>query len=269
MKLKQLSPGLPSLLLSLLLPAAALPLFICGCVLLESDITATLKTPRLPAWWQERRALIEYEVEWIDPNGVARKEECSPGATVTVELPRLGNTPALVTPVYESAGGARRLLPAGALYPQDLRGDRVLEATWARGFEATLFLELQKRGYAYFQVNHHRLETALTERCGEDPWAAELDRVITALLEGSFRSSYLCGRERSTGMRELPAGGYLRENLLLPPVETVEIEGRPLLVLEGLYPGHHRFFHRESSMELLVVNDGEHQWQWELFRTEQ
>jgi hypothetical protein len=257
------------LLLSLLLPATALSLSISGCALIESDITAALKTPRLPAWWQERGRMIHYEVEWIDPKGVARKEECSPGAMVIVELPRLGNTPALVTPVYETVGGARRLLPAGALYPQDLWGDRVLEATWERGFEATLFFELQKREYAYFQVNHHRLETALTERCGEDPWAADLDRVIRALLEGSFRSSYLSGRETSTGMRELPAGGYLRENLLLPPVQTVEVEGRPRLVLEGLYPGHHSFFHRESSMELLVVNDGEHEWQWELFGKEE
>jgi hypothetical protein len=185
-----------------------------------------------------------------------------------VELPRLANSPVLITPVYETGRGPRRLLPGAALYPQDLDGEAVLEGSWKRGFEGALFLELQERGYAYFLVNQPRLEEGLSTRCGEDPWAADLERVVRTLLEKSFRSSYLSPREGAAGMRELPAGSYLRENLLLPPVETREIDGRAVLVLEGVYPGNHRLFKAEGAEELLVSNDGEHEMEWTLFSGE-
>lgn len=250
-----------------ILPLTALLLYLstAGCALLAPDISLQLLTPELPEWWRERSGGFHYRVEWIDPEGVSRELSCSPGARVGVVLPRLANTPVLLTPVYSTERGPRPLLPGAALYPQDLRGERALEASWIRGFEGRVLLELQRRGYAYFQVNHQRFTQELSQLCGDDPWAAELNRVVRALLEGSFRSSYLAPQEGAAGMRELPPGSYLRDNPLLPPVETVEIDGRSLLVLEEIYPGHHRFFYLHGGAELLLSNDGEHELGWKLF----
>ncbi len=244
-----------------------------GCALAGAGISLEVATPELPVWWRPRTERMRYELRWIDPVGSLRSADASPGERVRVELPRLANSPVLITPVYETGRGVRRLLPGAALFPQDLRDQGALQGSWLqgswhRGFEGALFLELQRRGYAYFQVNQPRLETGLSERCGEDPWSADLERVLRALLAGSFRSSYLSPRESAAGMRELPAGSYVRENVLLPPVETVEIDGRTFLVLEELYPGHHRFFHADGNGELLVSNDGEHEMEWTFFSGE-
>ena len=256
------SPGRLSLLSPLLLFLASL---LSGCGLFSSERALSLRTPRLPASWEPEAASIRYAVTWIDASGVHRRLLCPPGATVTVELPRLPNTALIVTPYLQTSYGERSLRPGAALYPRDLAGKSTLLGSWRRGFQGRLFFELQRRGYAYFQLNQARLEEALTAECGEDAWQADFERVLRKLLEGSFRSSYLRAREGETGMKELPPGRYLRDNLLLEPVETMEIDGRSLLVLEGIYPGVHRFFHQASGGELVVTNDGEHRLDWRFF----
>lgn len=234
------------------------------CAFLSTGKELSLRTPALPPAWDAQAPRIVYQVEWVAAEGGTRSVTCSPGATVTVEISRLANTALLITPILGTSAGERELLPGAALYPQDLADGSDLRGSWLRGFEGRLFMELQRRGFAYFQVNHERLEAALRVQCGSDPWQADFDRVLKKILEGSFRSSYLRPRPVETGMEELPPGRYLRANLLLEPVETMEIEGRPLLVLEGVYPGHHRLF-REGGGELLVSSDGEHRLQWSYF----
>lgn len=235
-----------------------------GCSFFSSGKELSLRTPPLPSSWGPREGRITYEVRWIDASGTHRRLRCAPGATVALELPRLPNTAVLVAPYLRTPAGERSLRPGAALYPRDLDG-RVLQASWKRGFEGVLFLELQRRSYAYFQVNQTRLEVGLEAECGEDPWQADFELVLGKVLEERFRSSYLRPREVETGMKELPPGRYLRDNLLLEPIDTMEIEGRSLLVLKGIYPGVHRFFHQESGGELLVTNDGEHGLEWRFF----
>jgi hypothetical protein len=239
-------------------------LLLSGCGLISTGKELPLITPPLPEHWRAFATRLRYRVSWIAADGRGHTVTCAPGETVPVELPRLANSAVLVTPVLQTSAGERPLRPGAALYPQDLIRHKRLIASWKRGFEGKLFLELQRRGYAYFQVNQPRLRGALEAECGADPWQADFNRVLTKILQGSFRSSYLRPREAQSGMEELPSGRYLRDNMLLEPVETIEIEGRSLLVLEGLYPGSHRLF-RESGGELLVTNDGEHPLEWSFF----
>jgi len=255
---RRLRAATPALLLLL---ASSL----ASCSLLSSRVELSLETPSLPPSWRHLSARIHYVVTWADASGGIRETECDPGAEVFLAFPRLPNTAVLITPYLETSRGNRTLRPGAALYPQDLVGNDTLLGSWRRGFEGTLFLELQRRGYAYFQVNQPRLEAALMAQCGQDPWQADFHRVLARLLEGSFRSSYLGPRGGETGMEAVPPGRYLRDNLLLEPAETVRIEGRSILILEGVYPGIHRFFHEERGGELVVVNDGEHRLEWRLF----
>lgn len=233
--------------------------------LFPSGKELTLETPELPAPWRPLSELFYYELAWQDPEFDERRVRCPPGEQLEVVLPRLANSPVVVTPILSTVRGERRFLPGGALYPQDLRGKRTLSGSWERGFEALLFRELQRRGFAYFQVNQRRLEAELKSRCGTDPWRGDFDLVLRRLLEGSFRSSYLSSRDSVGTMRELPRGTYLSENFLNPPTQTREIGGRTFLVLEELYLGNHRYFHAEGRVELLLSNDGEHEIQWENF----
>lgn len=257
MKVKTVPVMTASLMAGLLLLGCSLP----GAIY-PGEVELAVATPELPEGWRPAQQLIHYELWWTGPDGEPRRTRALPGEQVAVALPRLANSAVTVTPVLATARGPRRLLPGGALYPADLRGGEVLAASWWRGFEAKLFLELAGRGFAYFQVNQPRLAEELRRRCGDDPWRAEYELVLRRLLEGRFRGSYLSSRDTVATMRELPPGVYLSENLLLPPVETREIGERRFLVLEKLYPGNHSYFHAAGAAELLISSDGEHEPEW-------
>jgi hypothetical protein len=110
----------------------------CGDPAIKDEYA--LELPALPAAWQELLGRARWRLIWIDGQGAPRSLETDGGAAISVAMEWA--TPALAFPYWPLRGilpGEMR--PAGAIFPFDVRGDR-LQLSWRAGAEAWFYREL-------------------------------------------------------------------------------------------------------------------------------
>jgi hypothetical protein len=207
-----------------------------------------LDFPPLPAAWQEMLGSARWRLIWTDDQGVAQTMETDGAAAISVVSEWA--TPALAFPYWPGRGilpGEMR--PAGAIFPFDVRGDR-LQLSWKAGAEAWFYRELtaarnaalaaggaaatkaalDKRRPEYFDWPRFRSlmdSDAIPAAVRDDPWKADWRDVAIRTVQSGF------DRRRITGQatKELLAPG---SELGGGPFAGPSPFARPLLPEPGL-----------------------------------
>jgi hypothetical protein len=211
-----------------------------------------LDFPALPAAWQEMLGNARWRLIWTDDQGTAQVMETEGEASIAVVSEWA--SPVLAFPYWPGRGilpGEMR--PAGAIFPFDVRGDR-LQLSWKAGPEAWFYRELaaarnaaltgagtddgaaaataalDKRRPEYFDWPRFRSlmdSDAIPAAVRADPWKADWRDVAIRTVQSGF------DRRRITGQAagELLAPG---SELGSGPFAGPSPFARPLLPEPGL-----------------------------------
>jgi hypothetical protein len=246
--------------------ATSLTVLSCSLLLTHCQFTTEIellvREPDLPRQWVFAEQELEWEIEYIDLSGEIIVEEASNGFEQTVvRTPKWNNVPVLVYPLYKGV----KMKPAGALVPTDADGSGVTDSTavvdpsWDGGATAALFRQLWITSSVAAGVNSERLSGEVAEKAEEEtygnPWALDWAAIGEGFRFGSF-SSHLIGPAPSYELDlEAVPGTWVSGDPLFPTV-TASSGGR--LSLSGLYPGLHRFFHKETGkrIDLYITEKG-------------
>ncbi|MDR1248291.1 MAG: hypothetical protein LBK63_03215 [Treponema sp.] len=211
-----------------------------------------LDFPPLPAAWQEMLGDARWRLIWTDDQGVAQTMET--GGEAAISVVSEWATPALAFPYWPGRGilpGEMR--PAGAIFPFDVRGDR-LQLSWRGGAEAWFYRELaaarnaalveagtgggtaaagaalDKRRPEYFDWPRFRSlldSDAIPAAVREDPWKADWREVAIRTVQSGFDRRRISGQ---TTKELLAPGSELGDGPLAGPSPFA----RPLLPEPGL-----------------------------------
>lgn len=194
---------------------------------------------------------IELVLVWRDSTGTLRRKSASPGAILTIELPK-GLRRALIV---EAWFRNRPLRPAGALWPDDLAftpdstGAPMLEIRWFEGWTASVLLALAESG-ADRGIDFLRLDSEARARL-LDPWLIDPNRVALAIRERTFRSDTLStGAARSL---TLPPGGPWFAESPFAEAPTPRDGAWETRVVSGL----HRWYSKGLELFVAMPEEGE------------
>jgi hypothetical protein len=210
-----------------------------------------LDFPPLPVAWQELLGGARWRLIWTDAQGAPQTMETGGEAAISVVAEWA--SPVLAFPYWPGRGvlpGEMR--PAGAIFPFDVRGDR-LQLSWKGGAEAWFYRELaaarnaalaeagagggaaakaafDKRRPEYFDWPRFRslmAGDAIPAAVREDPWKADWREVAIRTIQSGF------DRRRITGQATeelLAPGSALGDGPFAGPSPFA----RPLLPEPGL-----------------------------------
>lgn len=217
-----------------------------GCSLAQQTVPVRLVVPPTSGDWPPE-SVIGYTVEWY-ADGLQSRAVSREAGTLRLEMPKRRGLPVLIYPVVASGD---RLLPAGALVPEHLRGDGVLRPTWDGGAAATVVMRLARQTGAPERYHGARLFGELANRTDGHPWRADLDIITEQLLGGVFRSTAIRARARVGVRLAAPPGTWLRDS----PTAMALARDADGAVLVDLEEGVHRLHHPQSGAVLTVSVD--------------
>lgn len=146
------------------------------------------------------------------------------------------------------------LKPAGAFFSLDSENGQTLKLKWSDGFLADILLEMMKRGVPIEHINIRRLSEEIETECDGDPWSINRE-----ILEEAIIYNTLSVYKIRSGNRQdiiLPVEGLWVSDNPFYPAAASNSEGE--LLLEGIYPGMHRFKNpvTKEQLDILVGDDG-------------
>ncbi|MCK5197596.1 MAG: hypothetical protein KAR21_04560, partial [Spirochaetales bacterium] len=145
------------------------------------------------------------------------------------------------------------LKPAGAFLSLDSENENELQLQWSEGFLSDLLLDVMEKGVPTEHINIRRLAEEIEAECDGDPWS--IDRKL--LKEAIIYNTLSVYKIKSGDRRDivLPIGGsWISDNPFYPPITSDSEED---LLLEGIYPGLHRFRNpvTKELLDILVGDD--------------
>lgn len=146
------------------------------------------------------------------------------------------------------------LKPAGAVISQDLRPGQCLKLKWEYGFIAELLLDLLKKDIPIEHLNIGRLMEEILSKSNGDPWSINKKLLMDAIIYNAL-SVYKIKTGNRSNITIPIDGTWISDNPFFPfKVSTPQGE----LILEGVYPGLHRFQNLETKkqLDILVEEDG-------------
>jgi len=162
-------------------------ILLCGCSLLQPDITVTLRLPEPPAQWRQAFTRLDCEVWYVDGSGTVVHTDIREGwGEISVPLYKGYNSFVLAYPVVPGQGV--RLRPAGALYPLHLKktGGNALVLSWEAGVVASVYKRLWEQGVDVSDFNTARLLEVIAEKAPDDPWQIDTDLLAEHIAERDF-----------------------------------------------------------------------------------
>ncbi len=145
------------------------------------------------------------------------------------------------------------LKPAGAFLSMDSENGKALQMEWEKGFLVDLLLEMMRKGVPVEHINIRRLSEEIESECRGDPWSINRELLKEAIIYNTL-SVYKVRQEDRRDI-VLPAeGSWISDNPFYPPI-TSDPQGD--LLLEGIYPGLHRFQNptTKEQLDILVGDD--------------
>jgi len=141
------------------------------------------------------------------------------------------------------------LKPAGAFLSLDSENGQVLKLEWADGFLADLLLEMMKRGVPIEHINIRRLSEKIETECNSDPWSINREILEEAIIYNTL-SVY---KIRPGDQRDiiLPIEGLWVPDNPFYPAAASNSQGK--LLLEGIYPGMHKFQNPDTKEQLDIL----------------
>lgn len=217
-----------------------------GCELFTNYRTITVSLPKeAPPWFQnsnEKTGKVIYPGESgsIESTNIKWKESFS------IHIEKGSFVPIACYP-------SGYLKPAGVIIYQDLIPGQKIQLKWSEGFLADLLLDLIKKGIPTEHLNINRLDEEIQAECEGDPWSIDKKILSDAIIYNSL-SVY----KIKSGVRRnitIPIeGSWVSDNPFYPLLES-KIPKE--LILEGIYPGMHRFKNPNKNvlLDILVWDD--------------
>ncbi|MCL2808606.1 MAG: hypothetical protein FWD24_00930 [Treponema sp.] len=212
-----------------------------------------LELPPIPDSWEFLLGEPKWRVEWIDQNGYKQTADIT-GSNLEIELPSTWTNPVTAWPYWSEHNLIPGLFkPAGALFPYDVRGNKIY-LSWEAGPDSIFYWELiyaqhqiylntgqiNSRNPANFDWQRFRelFETdSLNETVRQDPW----------LINWSFVA------ERTT------ASNFDRRRLTAEATELKKIDV-PSGLWYGCSPFEKPYFFNEGETPVFPVRPGMNVW---------
>ena len=141
------------------------------------------------------------------------------------------------------------LKPAGAFLSMDSKNGKALKLEWGNGFLADLLLEMMEKNIPIEHINIRRLSEEIKTECNGDPWS--INRKI--LEEAIIYNTLSVYKIRSGDRRDiiLPVEGpWVSDNPFYPAAAS---NSQGELLLEGIYPGMHKFQNPDTKEQLDIL----------------
>lgn len=239
-----------SFLIAAALVVGALPLAI-GCALLAVSDEIELMLPQIPPEWLEAWGECGFLVVAGRGSGERTSVLVPPGTrSIVVRTDRESVTAVVAFPVWTPGGpllpAGEHLRPAGAVIGRGGRaessagppdgGSRRLR--FEEGFGAFALLCVSDRGLPLTFFNAERLLREIRERLPEDPWVADIERIVRSLCERSMRADYLKPAATHDVLLTIPDGRWLARSPFADPLtggaQVVALPGGVSDLFDGL-----------------------------------
>ncbi|MDA3941516.1 MAG: hypothetical protein PF693_19790 [Spirochaetia bacterium] len=217
-----------------------------GCELFTNYKTITITLPKdAPQWFQHNNEKTG-KVIYPGVSGSIESKTIEWNESFNISIEKGSFIPIALYP-------SGYLKPAGIILTKDLNPYQDLQLNWSEGFLADLLLDLLKKGIPIEHLNITRLEREIQNVCEGDPWSINRELLIDAIIYNSL-SVY----KIKSGIRMdiiLPIeGSWISDNPFYP-LSISNLQGEVLL--EGIYPGIHRFKNKETNahLDILIYHD--------------
>ncbi len=220
---------------------------LASCGIFTDFRTITVSLPdELPSWFLNDTSR-KGEVFYPGASGLIESSAINWDGSFTIRIEKGSSVPVACYP-------SGFLKPAGAFLSLDSENAQALKLEWAKGFLSDLLLEIMRKGIPIEHINIRRLSEEIKSECRGDPWS--IDRKI--LKEAIIYNTLSMYKIRQGDQRDivLPLeGSWVSDNPFYPPAVS-DPEGK--LLLEGIYPGIHRFRNPETKeqLDILIKDDG-------------
>ncbi|MDR0486750.1 MAG: hypothetical protein LBG91_00735 [Treponema sp.] len=168
----------------------------------------TLELPQTPEIWLSLMGEPNWRLEWLNQDGQKQTVDILPGESIGIELPTTWTNPVTAWPYWPGTNIIPGLFkPAGALFPFDVRGERLC-LNWKAGPDAVFYRELALannepgvRMPANFNWPRFRelFETGvLNEEVRKDPWLVNWRSVAEKTVNSGFDRRRLVPEKRES-----------------------------------------------------------------------
>ncbi len=156
----------------------------CGFYRVSDDVLLTWPPGELPLFEGGEPAF--WNLTWLSSDGAVSRQRVAGGTQPVVQLPR--EVPVIITaaPVIPDFLLPYRIRPAGCVMSVDCPRLSEMSLNWEQGFAADYLLDLAGLGIRPDAVNIRRFLEAVEERSKGNPWALDLKRLSSELLEGDL-----------------------------------------------------------------------------------
>ena len=191
--------------------------------------------PDLPESW----ALLgepDWYLEWLDSNGLIRHKTIGKGERQQIDLfPRLVSA-VTAWPFWPEKGIGKGLFkPAGALFPYDIDGERII-LSWKAGLDAVFYSELAIAEKKYPRQKVPRFpsnfnwpkfrelfaDEILNEKIIKDPWLADWRLIAEKTVQSGFDRRRMVPQLYTDLAVPVPAGYWYSDSPFAVPLFFAE-----------------------------------------------
>ncbi len=220
---------------------------ITGCEIFTNFRTVTISFPKEPPPWFPDDNKLTGEIFYPGVSGSIESTVIKWKGSFTIEIEKGSSVPMACYP-------SGYLKPAGAVLSKDLIPGKNLQLTWEDGFLAEILLDLLKKRIPIEHLNINRLAEEIHTESEGDPWSIDRKLLMDAIIYNSL-SVY---KIRSGELQDITIptiGEWISDNPFYPHIFS-NTEGK--ILIEGIYPGLHRFQNPETKQQLdiQVWDDG-------------
>ncbi len=217
-----------------------------SCGIFTDFRTVTVFLPdQMPPWFQNDET-PKGEVFFPGPSGFIESSAIDWNGSFTIRVEKGSSVPIACYP-------SGYLKPAGAFLSLDSENGQSVKLKWSQGFLSDLLLEMMKKGVPIEHMNIRRLSEEIESECSGDPWSIDRELLKEAIIYNTLSVYKIRSGDRRDIILPLE-GSWTSDNPFYPPIVS-DPSGE--LLLEGIYPGMHRFRNPETKelLDILVEDD--------------
>ncbi|MCK5153279.1 MAG: hypothetical protein KAQ93_02890 [Spirochaetales bacterium] len=218
-----------------------------GCELFTNYRTITVSLPKAPPPWFQDSNKQTGIVLYPGTSGYIESTVIEWKGSFSIEMEKGSSIPIACYP-------SGYLKPAGAILTTDLLPGQNLQLNWEDGFLADLLLDLMEKRISIEYLNINRLSEEIQDECEGDPWSINKNLLMDAIIYNSL-SVY---KIKTGELQEITipiTGEWISDNPFYPQIFSNTEEN---ILINGFYPGLHRFQNPETrqQLDILVWGDG-------------
>jgi hypothetical protein len=205
----------------------------------------TLEFPQTPEHWVSLLGEPHWRVEWLSPEGRRQTADILPGGSLQIEIPATWTNPVTARPYWPGSGlYAGLFMPAGALFPFDVNGNRLC-LNWEAGIDTVFYWELVQaagsqnnaKNPAHFDWPRFRelfQPEVLNTEVVHDPWLVDWRYVAERTIGANFDRRRLIPQTADFVDIPVPAGPWYGTSPFAEPLSFTEGEPHLFPVRPGL-----------------------------------